>query len=376
MADEAQASESTSSAAPATAVKDSPVVPASKERAQPILPEPASPRQASAIPAAKMSTPAAPSSERFPQPKVQATTPSTPTTATRAGKTQPAVGRAVARKPVPAAVAAKPAKSKPIATAPVPTINKPAAAPTAAKPPVIAEAAKPPVIAEAPKPPVIVEAVKPPVVAEAVKPPVVPETPKPAVIQAAPAPAISPVAKPVTAPSRQLPIPSPVLAPKPISSAVPKFPFFKETFIMETSTFDFSSAFKTAFSEAQEKAKAAYEKSTEAVGDVSEFAKGNVEALVESSKILASGLQELTSELVAESRESFETLTADVKSIAAVKSPAEFFSLQSEIMRKQMDALIANGTRHSEAFIKLATDAAAPISGRVSLAVAKVKEAA
>ena len=143
-----------------------------------------------------------------------------------------------------------------------------------------------------------------------------------------------------------------------------------------TPSFDFAAAFKTAFSDAQDKAKAAYEKSTVAMGDANEFAKGNVEALVESTKILASGLQELTTELVAESREAFETLTAEVKTIAGVKSPADFFKLQSELMRKQMDTLMANGTKHSEAFLKLATDAVAPISGRVSLAVEKVKAAA
>ncbi len=145
---------------------------------------------------------------------------------------------------------------------------------------------------------------------------------------------------------------------------------------MTTPTFDFAAAFKTAFSDAQEKAKEAYEKSTVALGDANEFAKGNVEAMVESTKILASGLQELTTELVAESREAFESLTAEVKTIAAVKSPADFFKLQSEMMRKQMDALMANGTKHSEAFLKLASDAAAPLSSRVSLAVEKVKTAA
>ncbi len=159
-------------------------------------------------------------------------------------------------------------------------------------------------------------------------------------------------------------------------AAVAKPSFFQETFAMTTPTFDFAAAFKTAFSDAQDKAKAAYEKSTVAMGDASEFAKGNVEALVESTKILASGLQELTTAMVAESREAFEALTAEVKTIAGVKSPADFFKLQSELMRKQMDALMANGTKHSEAFLKLASDAAAPLSSRVSLAVEKVKTAA
>jgi phasin family protein len=194
-------------------------------------------------------------------------------------------------------------------------------------------------------------------------------TAKPATV----APAKVPRAKPV-APVFAHPV-TPVYA-DPTSPAAAKPSFFKETFAMTTPTFDFAAAFKTAFSDAQEKAKAAYEKSTVAMGDANEFAKGNVEALVESTKIMASGLQELTTELVAESREAFENLTAEVKTIAAVKSPADFFKLQSELMRKQMDVLMANGTKHSEAFLKLASDAAAPLSSRVSMAVEKVKTAA
>lgn len=228
----------------------------------------------------------------------------------------------VARKPAPAAVA-KPAKVAPVATKTVPPKIAPVPAPV--------KAAAPAKI-------------------------------KPAPVAAKPA---APV----------LAIPAPTIPTAPDTTPL-KPSFFKETFAMTTPTFDFAAAFKTAFSDAQEKAKAAYEKSTVAMGDANEFAKGNVEAMVESTKILASGLQELTTELVAESREAFETLTAEVKTIAAVKSPADFFKLQSEMMRKQMDALMANGTKHSEAFLKLASDAAAPLSSRVSLAVEKVKTVA
>ena len=68
-------------------------------------------------------------------------------------------------------------------------------------------------------------------------------------------------------------------------------------------TFDFTAPFQTAFADLQEKTKAAYEKSTSAYGDYNDFAKGNVEAMVEAGKILASGLQELTTSLVAADQE-------------------------------------------------------------------------
>ncbi len=49
-------------------------------------------------------------------------------------------------------------------------------------------------------------------------------------------------------------------------------------------------------------AKAAYTKGTAAFGDVKELTKGNVEAAMESGKILAEGVQGLGTELVAEGR--------------------------------------------------------------------------
>ena len=169
---------------------------------------------------------------------------------------------------------------------------------------------------------------------------------------------------------------SPFNSPKRSLPAFAALPFFQETFAMNTTPFDFTAAFKTAFTDAQDKAKAAYEKSTEAFGEAGTFAKGNVEAVVESSRILAAGLQELTSEFVAGSRSAFESMTAEVKSIAAAKSPAEFFSLQSELAKKHLDALLANSTKHSETMLKLVSDAAAPLSSRVNLAAEKLKTAA
>ena len=60
-----------------------------------------------------------------------------------------------------------------------------------------------------------------------------------------------------------------------------------------TTTTEFTEKMQTAFKDASEKAKAALEKSQASFGELGEFAKGNVEALVESTKILSTGLQEL-----------------------------------------------------------------------------------
>lgn len=164
---------------------------------------------------------------------------------------------------------------------------------------------------------------------------------------------------------------APAAKPAPVSS-------FKDTIMTKakTTTEDFTAKVKDAVADAQDRAKAAFDKSSAYAAEYGEFAKGNIEALVESGKILASGLQGLGKDYVAEGKTAFETMTADVKELAAVKSPADFFKLQGEILRRNFDAAVASGSKNSEALVKLANDAFAPISTRVSLAVEKVKQAA
>ncbi|MFC0590181.1 phasin family protein [Novosphingobium aquiterrae] len=144
----------------------------------------------------------------------------------------------------------------------------------------------------------------------------------------------------------------------------------------KTTTEDFTAKVKDAMTEAQDRAKLAFEKSQAVFGDAGEFTKGNVEALVESGKILAAGLQDMGKDYVADAKTAFEVVQDDVKSLAAVKSPTDFFKLQGEILRRNFDAAVATGSKRSEAMLKLANDAFAPLSTRVSLAVEKVKQAA
>lgn len=133
---------------------------------------------------------------------------------------------------------------------------------------------------------------------------------------------------------------------------------------------------KKVFSETQDKAKQTFDKTAAMLGEYGEFTKGNVEALVESGKILATGLQGMGTEMVAEGRTAFETMTSDVKELASVKSPTDFVKLQTEIMRRNIDSAVTYGSKNSEAMLKLANEAFAPISGRFSLAMEKIRKAA
>jgi len=131
-----------------------------------------------------------------------------------------------------------------------------------------------------------------------------------------------------------------------------------------------------AFGEFSQKAKAGVEKSTKALGELSDITKGNVEAFVESGKIAAKGVEAIGQDAAEYSRKSFEKATATLKSFASVKSPTEFFQLQSELLSSSFDAFAKETAKNSEAMLKLAGDVAQPISTRVSLVTEKVKSLA
>lgn len=144
----------------------------------------------------------------------------------------------------------------------------------------------------------------------------------------------------------------------------------------KTKTEDFTVQVKDVLTEAQDQAKLALAKGQTLAGEAGEFTKGNVEALVESGKVLVAGLQDLGKDYVAEARTAYDTVQADIKELVAVKSPADFFKLQGEILRRNFDAVVATGSKQSEAVVKIANQAFAPIQNRVSLAMEKVKQAA
>ena len=127
------------------------------------------------------------------------------------------------------------------------------------------------------------------------------------------------------------------------------------------------------FADMNARTKAAMEKSAKTVEEMTDLAKGNVEALVEASRIAAKGLESIGHDAADFGRRNFENATATMKTLASVKSPTEFFKLQSDFIRSSFDALVAETSKNTEAMLKLAGDAAQPLSNRVALATDKFK---
>lgn len=212
------------------------------------------------------------------------------------------------------------------------------------------------------------------------------ETPPPptsldAIADLAAADGPSPVPPVLKAPARKRSAPTakaaPIVSQEPAtdSSAEPAVRSAKETSMDETiqSTTDKT---KSMFAEASERAKAQMEKGAQAFEDMNAFGKGNVEAIVESSKIAARGFEQMGQDAASYMKSSYESATGMFRSLGAIKSPTELFQLQSDFARSSFDAFVAQTSRSTEAALKLAGEIAQPISNRVALAVEKVKVAA
>lgn len=130
---------------------------------------------------------------------------------------------------------------------------------------------------------------------------------------------------------------------------------------------------QSAVTEINDKTKVAMEKSSKAFEEMGDIAKGNLEALVESSKIAAKGVETIGQDAAEFSRKSFEKTTATMKSFAAIKSPAEFFQLQSELLSSTLDAFASEAAKNSEAMLKLAGEVTQPLSNRVAIVSEKMK---
>lgn len=163
----------------------------------------------------------------------------------------------------------------------------------------------------------------------------------------------------------------------PADETIEPAPAVKESIEMATVASHTEAAEKAQamFAEFTNRFKTAFEKSTKYGEEFADFAKGNVEAVIASSKVAAKAGETLGQEAAEYGRKHFEAATTAFKSFAGVKSPTELFQLQSEFAKTAFDSAVAEASRVSESLLKVAGDIAQPISNRYALAAEKIKSA-
>ena len=117
----------------------------------------------------------------------------------------------------------------------------------------------------------------------------------------------------------------------------------------------------------------AMKKTTEMASGMTDMAKSGVEAMVETSRIAASGAQDFAKDMADYNRRTMEHVTAAMKEMTQAKSPTELFKLQSDYATKLFDLAIAETSRTTESMMKLAGEVARPMQNQVAEATAKVR---
>ncbi|WP_246162642.1 phasin family protein [Sphingorhabdus lacus] len=199
------------------------------------------------------------------------------------------------------------------------------------------------------------------------------KTAKPAAVKAAPAKA-APVAEKVETKKVEAEKPAAALVtkivsvePKPIAQGVTRMTDTVKATTEKATEF---------FADVREKATEAAEKGKKLAADAVEFNKANVEAMIEAGKIVAKGAQDMGKTNMEYAKKNFEEAQVAVKELTAVKSPTDFVKLQGEWARKGFDTAVAQGSKNTEAMVKLVSDMFQPISNRIAATTELFKKAA
>jgi phasin family protein len=106
------------------------------------------------------------------------------------------------------------------------------------------------------------------------------------------------------------------------------------------------------------------------------FSQGNVEAVVKSSQIWASGMQDLSKQFAASAQASLDETLSTFKALTSVRSLKDAVDLQAAFARATLEKTLAESGKLTDASFKLTEQALAPITARVTLAGEKFAKAA
>ncbi|TRW17077.1 phasin family protein [Glacieibacterium frigidum] len=223
---------------------------------------------------------------------------------------------------------------------------------------------------------VVAAVVAEPVAAVAATPEPVAPTPAPA----APTPEPIAVAPQPVAPEPVITTEAPVLTPEP-----KKVFSMNETMTnmqngaadaIKNGTENAMSQGKATLEQMTAKSKEAIETGMKSLDEMTAMARGNVEALLASTKAATTGLESIAHQVADFSRKSFEETTAAARAMTTVKTPNELMQLQNDFAKTQFDAAISEMSKLSETLVKLAGEVFEPVQNRVAVATDKLKTAA
>lgn len=108
-----------------------------------------------------------------------------------------------------------------------------------------------------------------------------------------------------------------------------------------------------------------------AAEEAAEFSRGNLEAMTKAAQMLTVGMQDIGKQVFAVSQALTDHAMESAKAMAAVKSLKEAADIQAAFAKASMERSMSEAAKLQEASFKLAEQAYAPLTARMTLAVEK-----
>lgn len=139
----------------------------------------------------------------------------------------------------------------------------------------------------------------------------------------------------------------------------------------------FAKNFESAAASTKEQVDAAVKAGADAFQGYEEvvaFGKDNVDAVMESSSILAKGVQDFNKIWFDLAQASVDQNVAATKALLGCKSAKDLAQVQSGLATRNYDALVVDGRKLSDMSVKLAEAVAKPVNARVNAAMDKLSK--
>lgn len=130
---------------------------------------------------------------------------------------------------------------------------------------------------------------------------------------------------------------------------------------------------KASFEQIATKSREAMEQSMKTVGVVTEMGRGNVDALLESSRAAAGGMQVIAQEVADYGKQTFERTTAAGRTMALARTGPELIQLQSEFARTEFTTAIAEYSKLSQTMFQTMTAMFEPLQ-KQAITAAQIKD--
>ena len=130
---------------------------------------------------------------------------------------------------------------------------------------------------------------------------------------------------------------------------------------------------KANFEQIATNSRAAIEQSLKTVNAITTMTRGNVEALLESSRLASGGIQTIAHEIASYSKRTLERTTSAARALTLAKTAPELIQLQSEFARVEFDNAVSEVSALSETMFETMTAIFEPLQ-KQAMAAAQIND--